>query len=130
VAQFLSLIPICRGYTLEQMATHHYRAHQRFVVQLPMTVTSLRRSVRARGHSVDLGLGGAACVLDTPLRLAEAVQVVLTSDVPHVLSAEVAWVGWAESSVVRVGLRFKSEDAEQWASILSALGVSNAQVGT
>ncbi len=100
------------------------------MVQLPMTVTSIHRSVSARGSSIDLGVGGAACELDAPLRLGEKVQVVITMHVPRVVSGEVAWVGWAESSAVRMGVRFSSEDAEELACILDELGVIGADVGT
>ncbi len=79
---------------------------------------------------MDLGVGGAACELDVPMRLGERVQVVITMDVPRVVSGEVAWVGWAEGSAVRLGIRFHSEDAEELACILDALGVMNAEVGT
>jgi hypothetical protein len=112
------------------MPARHYRAHQRFLVKLPLTVTSIHRSVSAKGTALDLGVGGAACELDVPLRLGERVQVVVTVDVPRVVSGEVAWVGWAEGSAVRMGVRFNHEDAEELAGILDALGVIEAEVGT
>lgn len=112
------------------MSMRHYRAHQRFIVKLPLTVTSIHRSLCAKGITMDLGVGGAACELDVPMRLGERVQVVITMDVPRVVSGEVAWVGWAEGSAVRLGIRFHSEDAEELACILDALGVMNAEVGT
>lgn len=108
----------------------HYRAHQRFMVKLPLTVTSIHRSLCAKGITMDLGVGGAACELDVPMRLGERVQVVITMDVPRVVSGDVAWVGWAEGSAVRLGIRFQSEDAEELACILDALGVMSAEVGT
>ena len=51
------------------MATRHFRAHQRFSVRLPVAVASVHRSVLSKGTTVDLGIGGGACELDTPLRL-------------------------------------------------------------
>jgi len=86
--------------------------------------------VCAKGTTLDLGVGGAACELDVPLRLGEQVQVVVTTDVPRVVSGEVAWVGWGEGTAVRVGLRFSSDDAEELSCILDALGVLGAEVGT
>lgn len=115
---------------MTEMPTRHYRAHQRFLVRLPLTVTSIHRSVRAKGTTLDLGVGGAACELDVPMRLGERVQVVVTVDVPRVVSGEVAWVGWAEGSAVRMGVRFGSEDIEELACILDAVGVFGADVGT
>lgn len=112
------------------MATRHYRAHERFLVKLPLTVTSIHRAVSAQGSTCDLGLGGTACELNVPMRLGERVQLVLTMDVPRVVSGEVAWVGWAEGSAVRMGVRFGSADAEELAGILDALGVLRAEVGT
>ncbi len=112
------------------MAARHYRAHQRFLAQLPLTVTSVHRAVRAQGNTLDLGVGGAACELDGPLRLGERVQVVITMDSPHVVNGEVAWVAWAESSAVRMGVRFNAEDSEELACILDSLGVLGADVGT
>ena len=111
------------------MGTHHFRAHQRFQVKLPVTVTAGRRQVASKGTMLNLGIGGGACELDTPLRLGESVEVVLEGHDPLTLIGEVAWVGWAESSAVRLGVRFKDEDAEQIAGLLDLLGLS-ADVGT
>ncbi len=112
------------------MTARHYRAHQRFAVKLPLTVTSLHRAVTAQGMTLDLGIGGAAVELESPMRLGEQVQVVLTMDVPRMVNGEVAWVGWAEASAVRMGVRFSSQDAEELSCILDALGALNAEVGT
>jgi hypothetical protein len=113
------------------MTTRHYRAHQRFIVQVALTVTSTQRTVRAQGSTLDLGIGGAACELDAPLRLGEQVQVVVTTDSgPRAVAGEVAWVGWAESSKVRMGLRFHSEAETELADLLDELGVLGAEVGT
>ncbi len=111
------------------MAARHFRAHQRFPVNLPVCVSSPARSVSSRGRVIDLGIGGAALELDTPLRLKESVQVTLEGSQPITLPAEVAWVAWAESSAVRAGVRFRTEDAYQLAVLLETLGVS-AEVGT
>lgn len=111
------------------MAIRHFRAHQRFVLRLPVTVSSLRRSVSALGATVDLGIGGAAFELDSPLRLNEAVHVTIKGEPPITLTGEVAWVGWAESSAVRLGVRFRTDDSYQIALLLDALGVSR-DVGT
>lgn len=112
------------------MATRHYRIHERFLVKLPLTVTSLQRSVSALGTTCDLGLGGTACELNVPLRLGEPVQLVLSLDVPRVMSGKVAWVAWAEGSAVRMGVRFSREDAGELSDILDTLGVLHANVGT
>lgn len=111
------------------MPGRHFRAHQRFSVQLPVSVCAPTRSVSARGRSIDLGIGGAAFELDTPLRLREVVQVTLEGSQPVTFSAEVTWIGWSESSAVRLGVRFKTDDAYQLAVLLETLGVS-ADVGT
>lgn len=106
------------------MPTNHYRAHQRFMVQIPITVTAELRGVQSRGTTIDLGIGGGACELDTPLRLGEAVEVQMETKPRRLLHGEVAWVGWAESSAVRLGVRFDAEDAAELAAILDALGVA------
>ncbi len=106
------------------MATRHYRAHQRFIVQIPVTITATYRGIRSQGTTVDLGIGGGACELDTPLRLGEAVEVQFGFRPVRTVQGEVAWVGWAESSAVRLGVRFDNEDADELAAILDALGVA------
>lgn len=111
------------------MPTRHFRAHQRFPVRLHVTVTSLGRSVVSQGRTVDLGIGGAALELDTPLRLGERVHVLIDDTYPITLPGEVAWVTWAEASAVRLGVRFRLEDTSPISSLLEALGVT-ADVGT
>lgn len=111
------------------MPTRHFRAHQRFNVNLPVCVSAPSRAVSSRGRSIDLGIGGAAFELDTPLRLKESVRVTLEGSQPITLPGEVAWLAWAESSAVRVGVRFRTEDAYQLAVLLETLGVSS-EVGT
>lgn len=110
------------------MPARHFRSHQRFSTRLPVTVVAAERQVRAEGATLDLGIGEASFELDTPLRLSEVVTCKLGGPSPAVLVGEVAWVGWAESSAVRLGVRFRSADAEQIAQILDALGVA-AEVG-
>ncbi len=111
------------------MAARHFRAHQRFSVNLPVSVCAPARSVSARGRTIDLGIGGAAFELDTPLRLRESIRVTLEGSQPITIPGEVAWVAWAESSAVRLGARFRTEDAYQLAVLLETLGVSS-DVGT
>lgn len=111
------------------MAARHYRAHQRFAAELPVTVTSVHRSIASHGKTLDVGIGGAACELDTPLRLGERVQIVVTGTAPRILSGEVAWVGWAESSAVRLGVRFNPDDVEQLAELLDLVGAQPTAVG-
>lgn len=111
------------------MPNKHYRAHQRFAAKLPITVTSVYRNVASRGTTLDLGIGGAACEIDTPLRLGETVQVVITGEQPRVVCGEVAWVGWAESSAVRLGVRFDPASVEELEALLDAISTST-QVAT
>jgi hypothetical protein len=111
------------------MASRHFRAHQRFLVKLPVTVESVHRRVVSKGSTVDLGIGGSACELDTPLRLGEDVTFRLDDQAGLLLRGEVAWVGWAEASAVRLGLRFHDQAADDLAELLLALGVT-AEVGT
>lgn len=105
-----------------------YRQHQRFMVDLEATVSSARRELTARGRVLDLGLGGAACELDAPLRMAEPVHVRFQGT-EEMLEATVLWVSWFEASGVRVGLRFAPEDHERVAALLAHLGVQ-ANVGS
>lgn len=112
------------------MASRHYRAHQRFIVEIPVTVTSIHRTVAAHGKTLDVGIGGAACELDTPLRMGEHVQVLVTGTAPRILKGEVAWVGWAESSSVRVGVRFDPSVLEQLVELLEIVGAKTADVGS
>lgn len=90
----------------------------------------MHRTISSHGKTLDVGIGGAACELDTPLRLGERVQLVVTGTAPRILAAEVAWVGWAESSAVRVGLRFDPDDIEQLAELLDLVGARTADVGS
>jgi hypothetical protein len=111
------------------MGDKHYRAHQRFALRLAVTVTSVHRQVASMGHTVDMGIGGAACELDKPLRLGEAVQVVVSTDRPRILCGEVAWVGWSESSAVRLGLRFDPVSLQELERLLDTLDIAS-EVGT
>jgi hypothetical protein len=111
------------------MSARHFRAHQRFPVRLHVTVTSLGRPVLSQGRTVDLGIGGSALELDTPLRLGERVQVRIDDTYPITIPGEVAWVAWSEASAVRLGVRFRMEDASPLSSVLEALGVT-ADFGT
>lgn len=111
------------------MPSRHFRAHQRFAVRIPVTLTCAQRSVRADGESVDLGIGGGAFELDTPLRLGEEVMVRFEGEPACSVPAEVAWVAWAESSAVRVGVRFRPESLETLTALLEILGVLS-DVGT
>jgi hypothetical protein len=81
------------------------------------------------GRLVDLGEGGAACHLEDPLRMGELVTLRVHTPLPAVLSAEVAWVAWGESSHVRLGLRFAPEQQEMVAQLLRLL-VASSDVGT
>jgi hypothetical protein len=110
------------------MVAKHFRAHQRFTVRLPVTVASVQRPVASKGTTVDLGIGGGAFELDTPLRLGEEVQITIEGTTPLRFPAEVAWVGWAEASAVRLGVRFEHENATGVGELLLALGVA-ADVG-
>jgi hypothetical protein len=74
---------------------------------------------------VDLGIGGGACELDTPLRLGEEVTVLLDTVGDFRLRGEVAWVGWAEASAVRLGLRFFDQSADDLALLLTTLGLAS-----
>jgi len=108
------------------MATRHYRAHQRFILKLPVNLRATQRGVRAEGETVDLGIGGGAFALDTPLRLGEAVEVEIGGVHRAVLQGEVAWIGWGDSSAVRLGVRFQSKDAGELSHLLDALGVAES----
>jgi PilZ domain len=94
------------------------------MVQIPVKITAVFRGIRSDGTTVDLGIGGGACELDTPLRLGEAIEIEFGTKPVRIVHGEVAWVGWAESSAVRLGVRFDNEDAEELAAILDALGVA------
>jgi hypothetical protein len=61
--------------------------------------------------------------------LGEEVTFTVDADAGVTVLAEVAWVGWAEASAVRLGLRFREQGTEQLAQLLLALGVSS-DVGT
>ncbi|GEM_PF-1127000 len=101
------------------MATRHFRAHRRLPIKLPLTVSADLRPVAAKGHTCDLGLGGMSCELDTPLRLGEKVTIVLETQQGVQIQGKVAWVGWAESSAVRLGVSFDVKDEAHLPLILS-----------
>lgn len=107
------------------MTSKHYRTHQRFGARVQVTVTSVHRNASAHGSTVDLGVGGMACELDAPLRLGESVQVILLLESPRVARGQVAWVGWAEASAVRLGVRFDPASADELAQLLDALGITS-----
>ncbi len=99
------------------------------MVDLEATVTSERRELTAHGRVIDLGLGGAACELDVPLRMAETVSVRFQGCAEIAVTATVLWVAGFEASGVRVGLRFLPEEQESIAGLLRHLGVQ-ADVGS
>jgi len=107
------------------MGAGHFRAHQRFVVDIDANLRATGRPALARGRVIDLGVGGAACELDAPLRMGEEVEIELSSAPPLRLRAVVAWIAWAESSSVRIGVRFRPEDVDAVASVLEFLGVQD-----
>lgn len=115
------------------MGTRHYRAHQRYPVEAGVTIVATGRQMEARGRLLDLGLGGAACELDSPLRLGEPVMAKIQAlDDKRsfaAIPAEIAWVAWAEGSAVRLGLRFDDEAADTILPVLDLL-VTTADVGT
>jgi len=88
------------------MGVRRIRTHSRHVVDASVIVEARNRELTVVGELVDLGEGGAACRLEAPLRMGEPVTLRLKCEPPIVLSAEVAWVAWGESSSVRLGLRF------------------------
>lgn len=111
------------------MPSYRYRAHQRYRVVLDVTVTSLERGTTARGKTTDLGLGGGAFEVDTPLRMGDAVEVFLRfSDNGHAhaitgvaqLRGRIAWVGWSELSSVRLGVSFTDTEVAELARVLDA----------
>lgn len=112
------------------MGAAHFRVHQRFHVDIEVVVSAATRPLQARGRLLDLGIGGAACELDLPLRMGEEVRLVLASTADgRILRARVAWVAWAEHSSVRAGVRFDEADSEELAQLLRFLGVQ-AEVGS
>jgi hypothetical protein len=97
---------------------NHFRAHDRFRVQLAATMTVASRGLEAQGRIQDLGLGGASLEVAQPLRLGEPVQIRVW--VPGaLLQAEVAWVAWAASGSARAGVRFRPESVEDVRELLS-----------
>jgi hypothetical protein len=111
------------------MGTRVYRAHQRYRVNASATVVAPARGVVARGRILDLGLGGAAFELDTPLRVGERAELQLLDDAPAFLGGTVTWVGWCEASAARVGVRFDENCEPAVTSLLDEL-VERADVGT
>jgi hypothetical protein len=106
------------------MGSGYFRAHQRFSVDLDVVVSVSTRGLYARGRILDLGIGGAACELDQPVRMGEEVELRLASTgETHVFTARVAWMAWAERSSVRAGVHFRDRDAEALAALLGFLGV-------
>ena len=106
-----------------------YRVHQRFLVDMEAKLNSCARAVSGRGRILDLGIGGAACELDQPFRIGEQVELHLASNPPRRLVAHVTWIAWAESSAVRLGVRFDAGDFAAVGELLDWLGVQD-EVGS
>jgi hypothetical protein len=111
------------------MNGRYFRAHQRFQVDLPVLVRLLGRPVTVRGNMVDVGLGGSACALEEPLRLAEDVVVLVAGPHPVELRASVAWVAWGESTAARIGFQFAEDDLGRVTELLEHV-VAREDVGT
>lgn len=100
------------------MNVRHFRAHQRFPVDLPVHAIVLGRGASVRGSMVDLGLGGGACVLEEPLRLGESVRLLFGGEPSVEVRASVAWVGWGEATAARVGFQFAEVDVPRVLTLL------------
>jgi hypothetical protein len=104
-----------------------YRAHERFVVRVAALATVPLRGVEVSGWVLDLGLGGAACELDGPLRLGDRVALALWTDTHQTqVLGVVAWVAWGEATRVRLGIRFEPDSKEAIAGLLSSVGLRAA----
>lgn len=95
------------------------------MVDLEATVTSESRGFSAIGRIIDLGIGGAACELDVPLRMGETVLLRFQGCTQPTINATVMWVSWFESSGVRIGLRFHDSDEDKLFALLDVLGVQS-----
>lgn len=116
-------------YTTGSMNGRHFRAHQRFQVDLPVLARLLGRPASVRGTMVDVGLGGGACALEEPLRLGEEVVLIVTADQTIELRASVAWVAWGESTAARIGFQFAESDLDRVIELLDRVG-AREDVGT
>jgi Tfp pilus assembly protein PilZ len=110
------------------MAHQHYRAHLRFPVLLDASVRS-SRGVSMRARVVNLGVGGLSAEAEHPLRLGEAVELLVLTDEPLRLNGHVTWVGWAERSLVRFGVHFVDTPTEAVILLLEVLGARTGDVG-
>ena len=111
------------------MALGHFRAHQRFQVDLPVRASARGRALTVAGSMVDLGLGGGACILDEPLRLGEEVVLLIAGDPATEIIATVAWVGWGEATAARVGFQFAEDALDRVAELLERV-LPHEDVGT
>ena len=111
------------------MAARHFRAHQRFQVDLPVQARVLGRTLNVGGSMVDVGLGGGACMLDEPLRLGEEVLLVVDGVPAAEIRAAVAWVAWGESTAARVGFQFADDALDLVVALLERV-VPREDVGT
>lgn len=110
------------------MGQNHYRAHQRFPVLLEASIRSAR-GVSVRARVVNLGIGGLAVEAEQPLRLAEPVELLVLTEEPLKLKGRVTWVGWAEGSLVRLGINFVEVPPETVAALLEVVGARLESVG-
>jgi len=111
------------------MTARHFRAHQRFQVDLSVRAMAPGRTTSVEGTMVDLGLGGGACVLDHPLRLGEDVVLAVGDGSGIEVRASVAWVAWGEATAARIGFRFAEEDVPLVLGLLDRV-VPRDDVGT
>ncbi len=97
---------------------NHFRAHDRFRVQLAATMTVVSRGLETQGQILDVGLGGASLEVTQPLRLGEPVIIRVWTPAAT-LHGEVAWVAWAQSGAARAGVRFRPDSVEEVSDLLS-----------
>jgi Tfp pilus assembly protein PilZ len=110
------------------MGHNHYRAHQRFPVLLDASIRTAR-GVSVRARVVNLGVGGLAAEAESPLRLGESVELLVLTEDPLRIRGHVTWVGWAESSLVRVGVHFVETPTDAVIALLDLLGARADDVG-
>lgn len=100
---------------------NHFRAHERFPVQMGATVQIPLRNAEAQGRVDNVGLGGLALTLPQAVRLGERLSLKLWGPRAIELEGEVAWVAWAAGGGVRAGVRFRFESGARIEDLLTLL---------
>ncbi|MCH2109917.1 MAG: PilZ domain-containing protein [Polyangiaceae bacterium] len=103
------------------MSKRHYRNFHRQEADFRIRARVHERELDAIGKLLNIGVGGASCEVDAPVRIGEIVELSIESRTPFEVAGEVMWIGWGEGGVARMGLRFPPSIPDELEALIELL---------